>query len=85
MHNLTTAEEYIRMIAMSQDHAAKHKEHTGKGWLTVGKTVAQLCLNGGANDFGSIMIEENVVKRCWRTSPFYQHYDTGRPLSEDGL
>ncbi len=30
-------------------------------WLTVGKQVAQLCLNAGANDFGSIMIEENVV------------------------
>jgi len=30
-------------------------------WLTVGKSVAQLCLHAGANDFGSIMIEENVV------------------------
>ena len=30
-------------------------------WLTVGKETAQLCLNAGANDFGSIMIEENVV------------------------
>jgi cyclic dehypoxanthinyl futalosine synthase len=30
-------------------------------WLTVGKDVAQVCLHGGANDFGSIMIEENVV------------------------
>ena len=30
-------------------------------WLTVGKAVAQLCLHAGANDFGSIMIEENVV------------------------
>ena len=30
-------------------------------WLTVGKTTAQLCLHAGANDFGSIMIEENVV------------------------
>jgi cyclic dehypoxanthinyl futalosine synthase len=30
-------------------------------WLTVGKEVAQLCLHAGANDFGSIMIEENVV------------------------
>jgi len=30
-------------------------------WLTVGKNVAQLCLRAGANDFGSIMIEENVV------------------------
>ncbi|HNL39781.1 MAG TPA: dehypoxanthine futalosine cyclase, partial [Saprospiraceae bacterium] len=30
-------------------------------WLTVGKQVAQVCLHTGANDFGSIMIEENVV------------------------
>jgi cyclic dehypoxanthinyl futalosine synthase len=27
----------------------------------VGKQTAQLCLHAGANDFGSIMIEENVV------------------------
>jgi cyclic dehypoxanthinyl futalosine synthase len=30
-------------------------------WLTVGKTTGQICLHAGANDFGSIMIEENVV------------------------
>lgn len=30
-------------------------------WLTVGKQVAQVTLHAGANDFGSIMIEENVV------------------------
>ena len=30
-------------------------------WLTVGSKVAQVCLHAGANDFGSIMIEENVV------------------------
>ena len=30
-------------------------------WLTVGKEVAEICLHAGANDFGSIMIEENVV------------------------
>jgi len=30
-------------------------------WLTVGKQAGQLCLHAGANDFGSIMIEENVV------------------------
>jgi cyclic dehypoxanthinyl futalosine synthase len=30
-------------------------------WLTVGKSAAQLCLWAGANDLGSIMIEENVV------------------------
>nr|MBX2872754.1 dehypoxanthine futalosine cyclase [Saprospiraceae bacterium] len=30
-------------------------------WLTVGPDVAKICLHGGANDLGSIMIEENVV------------------------
>ncbi len=30
-------------------------------WLTVGKDIAQICLHAGANDMGSIMIEENVV------------------------
>ena len=30
-------------------------------WLTVGKAIGQLSLHAGANDFGSIMIEENVV------------------------
>ena len=30
-------------------------------WLTVGKQIGQLSLHAGANDFGSIMIEENVV------------------------
>ena len=29
--------------------------------MTVGKKIAQICLHSGANDFGSIMIEENVV------------------------
>lgn len=60
VHNLTTAEEYIRMIAISRIMLPNIK-NIQASWLTVGKQVAQLCLNGGANDFGSIMIEENVV------------------------
>src|ERR1035441_9000778 len=36
-------------------------ENIQASWLTVGKETAQICLNAGANDFGSIMIEENVV------------------------
>lgn len=60
VHNLTTADEYIRMIAISRIMLPNVK-NIQASWLTVGKQVAQLCLNGGANDFGSIMIEENVV------------------------
>jgi cyclic dehypoxanthinyl futalosine synthase len=60
VHNLTTAEEYIRMIAISRIMLPNVK-NIQASWLTVGKQVAQICLNAGANDFGSIMIEENVV------------------------
>lgn len=60
VHNLTTAEEYIRMIAISRI-MLPNVNNIQASWLTVGKQVAQLCLHGGANDFGSIMIEENVV------------------------
>ena len=60
VHNLTTAEEYIRMIALSRIMLPNVK-NIQASWLTVGKQVAQICLHSGANDFGSIMIEENVV------------------------
>jgi cyclic dehypoxanthinyl futalosine synthase len=60
VHNLTTPEEYIRMIAISRIMLPNIK-NIQASWLTVGKQTAQLCLHGGANDFGSIMIEENVV------------------------
>ena len=60
VHNLTTPEEYIRMIAISRIMLPNVK-NIQASWLTVGKQTAQLCLHGGANDFGSIMIEENVV------------------------
>ena len=60
VHNLSTPEEYIRMIAVSRIMLPNVK-NIQASWLTVGKQTAQICLHGGANDFGSIMIEENVV------------------------
>ncbi|SFD33858.1 de-hypoxanthine futalosine cyclase [Chitinophaga sp. CF118] len=60
VHNMTTSEEYIRMIAMSRIMLPNIK-NVQASWLTVGKQVAQICLRAGANDFGSIMLEENVV------------------------
>lgn len=56
----TSAAEYIRMIAMSRI-MLPNIHNIQASWLTVGKATAQLCLHAGANDFGSIMIEENVV------------------------
>jgi cyclic dehypoxanthinyl futalosine synthase len=58
--NHVTQDEYIRMIAMSRI-MLPNIENIQASWLTVGKQTAQICLHSGANDFGSIMIEENVV------------------------
>ncbi len=58
--NNVTGDEYIRMIALSRI-MLPNIENIQASWLTIGKEVAQICLHAGANDFGSIMIEENVV------------------------
>ena len=58
--NNVSADEYIRMLALSRI-MLPNIENIQASWLTVGKATAQICLHGGANDFGSIMIEENVV------------------------
>jgi len=58
--NKVTSEEYIRMIALSRI-MLPNITNIQASWLTVGKETGQLCLHAGANDFGSIMIEENVV------------------------
>jgi cyclic dehypoxanthinyl futalosine synthase len=58
--NAVTGDEYVRMIAMSRI-MLPNVVNIQASWLTVGKQVAQACLHAGANDFGSIMIEENVV------------------------
>jgi cyclic dehypoxanthinyl futalosine synthase len=60
IQNMTTADEYIRMISISRIMLPNVK-NIQASWLTVGKKVAQICLHAGANDFGSIMLEENVV------------------------
>ena len=58
--NTVDADEYIRMIALSRI-MLPNVVNIQASWLTVGKKVGQICLHSGANDFGSIMIEENVV------------------------
>jgi len=60
IRNSVSGDEYIRMIAISRI-MLPNITNIQASWLTVGKAIAQVCLHAGANDFGSIMIEENVV------------------------
>ena len=64
-----SATEYLRIIAMSRI-VLNNITNIQASWLTVGKEVAELALNSGANDMGSIMIEENVVSSAGATTRF---------------
>ncbi|PKP05371.1 MAG: dehypoxanthine futalosine cyclase [Bacteroidetes bacterium HGW-Bacteroidetes-6] len=58
--NFPTPIQYVRLIALSR-LVLNNIPNIQASWLTVGKTTASACLWSGANDLGSIMIEENVV------------------------
>jgi len=55
-----TSLEYLRMIAVSRLFFDNVK-HLQGSWLTTGKDIGQLTLHYGADDLGSVMLEENVV------------------------
>ena len=61
--------EYIRTIAISRIMLNNIK-NIQASWLTVGKETAQVSLHAGANDLGSIMIEENVVSAAGASLKF---------------
>ena len=56
----TTAHEYLKMLALSRIYLDNF-DNIQASWVTQGAKVAQTSLFFGANDFGSTMIEENVV------------------------
>jgi len=55
-----TAQDYLRLLAISRIFLDNF-QNIQASWVTQGAKVAQLALYFGANDFGSTMIEENVV------------------------
>lgn len=55
-----TGTEHLRLIALAR-LLLTNIPHIQASWLTVGHEIAALSLWGGADDMGSIMIEENVV------------------------
>lgn len=61
--------EYIRLVAISRI-ILNNIDNIQASWLTVGKETGQISLHAGANDFGSIMIEENVVSAAGASHQF---------------
>ena len=60
------AHEYLRMQALSRIYL-DNVENIQSSWVTQGLEIGQVALTYGANDLGSIMIEENVVSQAGTT------------------
>jgi cyclic dehypoxanthinyl futalosine synthase len=56
----TDAVDYLRTIAIARI-VLDNVPNLQASWVTMGMKVGQLALRFGCNDFGSLMIEENVV------------------------
>ncbi|MDA8097938.1 MAG: cyclic dehypoxanthinyl futalosine synthase [Clostridia bacterium] len=57
----TTAVDYLKMLAVSR-LMLDNFSNVQASWVTQGAKIAQVALSFGANDFGSTMLEENVVR-----------------------
>ncbi|HEY2342963.1 MAG TPA: cyclic dehypoxanthinyl futalosine synthase, partial [Chthoniobacteraceae bacterium] len=58
--------EYLRMQALSRIYL-DNIENVQSSWVTQGPSIGQIALEYGANDFGSVMMEENVVSSAGTT------------------
>jgi cyclic dehypoxanthinyl futalosine synthase len=63
---LAGASEYLRMQAISRLYL-DNVYSIGASWVTMGPNVGQVALGYGANDMGSVMMEENVVSAAGTT------------------
>ncbi|MBV8900611.1 MAG: dehypoxanthine futalosine cyclase [Verrucomicrobia bacterium] len=58
--------EYLRMQALARIFL-DNIENLQSSWVTQGPRIGQVALRYGANDFGSVMMEENVVSKAGTT------------------
>ena len=62
----TGSAEYLRMQALSRIFL-DNIPNIQSSWVTQGPQIGQVALQYGANDFGSVMMEENVVSSAGTT------------------
>lgn len=62
----TGVAEYLRMQALSRIFL-DNIDNIQSSWVTQGPGIGQVALKYGANDFGSVMMEENVVSAAGTT------------------
>jgi len=66
MKHKTSVAEYLRTQALARIFL-DNIENIQSSWVTQGPGIGQVALKFGANDFGSVMMEENVVSSAGTT------------------
>ena len=75
--------EYLRTQALARIYL-DNIENLQSSWVTQGPRIGQIALRYGANDFGSVMMEENVVSQAG-TSFRITREEIGRLIAEAGF
>ena len=65
-HPKTDAVTYLRTLAMARI-VLDNVPNLQSSWVTMGHKIGQVALRFGANDYGSLMMEENVVSAAGTT------------------
>ena len=63
---LADANEYLRMLALARLYLDNFR-NLQSSWVTMGPKIGQIAMFFGANDMGSVMMEENVVSSAGTT------------------
>ncbi len=79
-----TAAEYLKMVAVSRLYL-DNIDNIQSSWLTQGLKIAQVALKFGANDFGSTIIEENVVTAAGLTEQYASEAEIRRQITDAGF
>ena len=80
----TDATAYLRTLAMGRI-ICSNVPNLQSSWVTMGLKVGQVALRFGANDFGSLMMEENVVSAAGTTTSRHDWRDGARAFGTPGM
>ena len=77
---MPTSFDYLLTQAVSRIYL-DNVDHIQSSWVTQGMKIGQVALGFGADDMGSVMIEENVVSAAGHDAP---HVDRGARAPDQG-
>ena len=66
-----TLEEHLKIHALARVLLAGSIRNIQVSWVKLGRTVSQLCMQAGANDYGGTLMEENISRLAGATAGQY--------------